>query len=246
MYNMLSHTNISVNALFTHADFTGTAHGLIHGSFMREIYAAVKTNTSRLLTVQFSSYQSAVVQIGDRGSTTTILRPGNAQRVDNVQVELEDRSVKITTADWEVRARSRVKRSILHATKCADGRCIIDIFVKPRFDTANATVAPHGLMGQSFDGDDIGLIGATDQYRGREFTTSAMGEGAIEGSAADYEMPDKFSADFKFSRFGKVFAAPRNVTAFSGVNIKTQRPLVEAVARNDMDGAWGVAHKGDG
>lgn len=43
---------------------------------------------------------------------------------------------------------------------------------------------------QSFDGDNIGIIGATDDYKARsgEITTSAMGEGAIEGVAADYEV----------------------------------------------------------
>ena len=67
-----------------------------------------------------------------------------------------------------------------------------------------AKVPPHGLIGQVWDGDDISVIGATDEYKGAEITTKAMGEGAIEGVAADYKMADQFATDFKYSRFRKV------------------------------------------
>ena len=48
--------------------------------------------------------------------------------------------------------------------------------------------------------------------------TKAMGEGAIEGVAADYEIDssDPFSTAFKFSRFGLTQAAPRDVSKLSG------------------------------
>ena len=67
---------------------------------------------------------------------------------------------------------------------------------------------------------DISFIGATDKYTGNEFTTSAMGEGAIEGTAKDYEMADKFSTDFKFSRWGLEVAKPRNVSTLTGMQFK--------------------------
>lgn len=60
--------------------------------------------------------------------------------------------------------------------------------VHPLFDADHAAAAPHGLLGQAYDGDGIGVIGATDDYRGEEITTSAMGEGAIEGVHTDYKM----------------------------------------------------------
>ena len=46
-----------------------------------------------------------------------------------------------------------------------------------------------------------------------------MGEGAIEGVAAQYKMTSKFATEFAFSRFGKTSALPRNVSAMSGRKI---------------------------
>ena len=87
-------------------------------------------------------------------------------------------------------------------------------------------VAPHGLIGQSFDGDVIAVDGKKDRYRelwwrqtsfkSKEITTEAQGEGAIEGSADDYKIDDPFGHTFKFSRFSAFEAAPRSVSALSG------------------------------
>ena len=69
-------------------------------------------------------------------------------------------------------------------------------------------------------------------YKGDEITTSAMGEGAIEGIAANYEVASKFATEFKYSRWGKTAAAPRDVAKLAGRKI----PRVagnEAVAVED-------------
>ena len=62
------------------------------------------------------------------------------------------------------------------------------------------------------------IEGETDSYvpdKNGVFTTSAQGHGAIEGSVADYIVEpqfDPFSTNFKFSRFGKASAAPRDIS----------------------------------
>ena len=47
----------------------------------------------------------------------------------------------------------------------------------------------------------------------------AMGEGAIEGAAADYaiDAADPFSTEFKYSRFHATHASPRDVSALTGL-----------------------------
>ena len=47
-----------------------------------------------------------------------------------------------------------------------------------------------------------------------------MGEGAIEGVAAEYEINtlDPFSVFFKYTRFYATSARPRNVSALTGVH----------------------------
>ena len=94
---------------------------------------------------------------------------------------------------------------------------------------------------------DVSIVGATDEYKGVEFTTSAMGEGAIEGTAKDYEMADKFSTDFKFSRWGLKVAKPRNVSTLTGVKVKraqmSLRMASASVEDNVSDVESGVAAK---
>ena len=44
--------------------------------------------------------------------------------------------------------------------------------------------------------------GAVDAYpESGEFTTTAMAEGAIDGTAGDYELREPFQTDFAFSRY---------------------------------------------
>ena len=80
-------------------------------------------------------------------------------------------------------------------------------------------VAPHGLIGQTFDFDGTAVDGARDNYDDMVVTTRAMGEGAIEGSANDYEISsaDAFSSAFKYSRWGLPEAAPRNISVLTGM-----------------------------
>lgn len=235
IYNLLSHTNVSVNALFKHSDYKrpGPKQQLVHGSFMRELYATIRTNTSRLMQVEYSSFQPTILRFGERGSAVAAVRAGKGKQVDDVTFELDhDRTLTIKTSEWIVKVNSKVTPSIVDATKCADGRCAIHVSMSPRFNTSQALVAPHGLIGQSYDGDNIGIVGAVDDYKGAEFTTSAMGEGAIEGEGGDYEVASKFDTNFAFSRFGKTTAKPRDVGKLSGKKIKHNdtSPIIEAVA----------------
>ena len=80
-------------------------------------------------------------------------------------------------------------------------------------DPLVALVAPHGLLGQGFDG--LHIDGKMDNYVPDErgvFTTYAQGEGAIEGSVEDYIVDRPFSTDFKFGRFDAATALPRDVS----------------------------------
>ena len=90
-------------------------------------------------------------------------------------------------------------------------------------------VAPHGLFGQTFDGDDIAVSGATDDLDQRdsrepsspsEVTTAAQGEGAIEGTIDDYVLTDRWSTQFKYSRFDATAARPRDASKLAGRKTK--------------------------
>jgi len=94
----------------------------------------------------------------------------------------------------------------------------------------------HGLLGQTFDNDDVAVDGALDNYTGtlisgnerighRVVTTQAMGEGAIEGVPQDYEIDpsNPFSTEFKFSHFNSPVPAPRNASALTGNKRKVMK-----------------------
>ena len=61
----------------------------------------------------------------------------------------------ITTSEWVVTAFSKTKKSIIRGSSCATGKCFLNVAVKPVTDVDHAVVAPHGLIGQAFDGGGI-------------------------------------------------------------------------------------------
>jgi len=76
----------------------------------------------------------------------------------------------------------------------------LDLSVKPNGD-APARSLPHGILGQGYS-STIARDGNRDAYPQQgHFRTSAMAEGAIEGSAAMYEVALPFETRFAFSRF---------------------------------------------
>tara|TARA_B100000787_G_scaffold38221_1_gene27038 strand:- start:2453 stop:3220 length:768 start_codon:yes stop_codon:yes gene_type:complete len=99
--------------------------------------------------------------------------------------------------------------------------------------TASKTCLPHGLIGQSYDTDDVAVDGNRDDYSYRDdnptVTMRAQAEGAIEGAASDYTLPSEFDVEFAFSRFGRKSSescAARNVTSLGGRKGNRSRPLL--------------------
>merc|ERR1712060_103524 len=96
------------------------------------------------------------------------------------------------------------------------GKVLLDIEVLPLYDADSDVVAPHGIFGQAYDGDLVGVDGKLDTDRSAITTTTAQAEGAIEGTWRDYKMESAFATDFKFSRFDSVAARPRDVSKLTG------------------------------
>lgn len=96
--------------------------------------------------------------------------------------------------------------------------------LEAKHGTASETCFAHGLIGQSFDRDDVAVDGATDEYATvaggvAAVTTRAQAEGAIEGVAADYTLDGRFGTAFRYSRYTAApwqLCAHRNVTALRG------------------------------
>merc|ERR1719271_1777968 len=96
------------------------------------------------------------------------------------------------------------------------GKLLLDISVTALYDADKDVVAPHGIFGQAYDGDDLAVSGAIYIHDGTETTTVAQGEGAIEGVIGDYKLAKPFGTDFKYSRFDATSAPRRDVSALRG------------------------------
>jgi len=226
IYNVLSARNVSFNALFEHADFNNP-HRVVHGSFMKAAYFVVRTAlTGRLLHIDYtaSASPSLRARVRERGLPDVWLSHGGDRAqftVENVVISMEEKKIAdkwhgialtINTGRWQLSVWSKPFPN----AKANPGKALLNMKVEALYDADHDIVAPHGLIGQSYDGDDKAVDGALDDYRGKEVTTKAMAEGAIEGHHSDYELAAPFATEFRFSRFDALKAHSRDVSKLSG------------------------------
>jgi hypothetical protein len=156
-YNLLSTTNINVNTLFKYTDYNdaGPKKRLIHGSFMTAAYVVTKASDGRVLQIEYDATRAVLLPIKIDGAAPTVYQAPASISVDNVDISLKDRKMTITTSEWAVTASSKMKRGIIHGNSCTTGKCFLNIAVRPITDGFHASVTPHGLLGQAFDGGGI-------------------------------------------------------------------------------------------
>jgi len=230
-YNFLSAKNVSLNLFFVHADFHNVHH-LVHGSHMQTLAMKVRTAlTGQIVTIEFSASAVPPYKALVRDAMGTLIKAvshGSGGFVfENLKVEMREGKhgllgshsnlLSVSTGRWQVEAASK---PFPNAAK-NPGKAMLNVQLNALYDADRDLVAPHGLIGQSYDGDEFGVDGAQDDYKGKaEVTTKAMAEGAIEGRAVDYRMGSKFATEFRFSRFDAVKAAPRDTNKLSGLRRK--------------------------
>lgn len=237
MYNLLSARNLSFNALFEYSDFV-MPHKLVKGSFMANVGVVARTwcatssasycpnwsGRSRLVHIEFNATHPAgaahTALLRERGMPDTVV-DGTGTHVDNVFVQTREHqqatSLIVNTGRWRLSATAKHFPN----PEANPGRMLLHVDVAARYDADHDEVAPHGLIGQSYDGDNLAVDGAQDDYRmgGSVMETAAQAEGAIEGAAEDYRMSAQpFATAFAFSRFDATSAPHRDVAALTGVH----------------------------
>merc|ERR1740117_1290523 len=163
---------------------------------MKSIVATLRSSTTgHVIAVEYNASEKAPhrAQISHADAKTQMLSHGESFSFENLHVSLQEKklgsmghglALTIRDGRWEVQAWSKPFPN----PAANPGKALLDIKIAALYDADLDIVAPHGLIGQSYDGDNIAVDGAQDSYQGREVTTKAMGEGAIEGTAADYKM----------------------------------------------------------
>jgi len=220
VYNVLSHRNVSMNVEFAQADFRWNQR-LVHGTKFTAAYWKLRTVTGKVVTVEMHAPAQALNKTASRQALGRVqAEEGEPVFVSqehpfesaNVAVKMVDGKLIVSNGVWEMSARI----APFPFAALNKGKMLINVAIKPLHDVEKDTVAPHGLIGQSWDGDDIVIDGAMDTLRGTETTTKAQGEGAIEGIVAEYKMAGPHATDFKYSRFNAHTAKPRDVSKLTG------------------------------
>jgi len=245
-YNVLSAHHAAINIMIKNATIwfrRGTA--ILHGSFITEAHAVLLVRPSkrepdrrRFFNISFVFSDGAVAEaraIPETGGHVIasgfcdeeefVIGPGNTQVCHGATADAGRNFVFIENGRWKIafafgKRRKNADRPHERPVKMYH----VDFEFWPKVEEWRLGVWPHGLIGQSYDGDKIAVDGKTDDYqvrkgRGRypEYTTSALAEGAIEGTADDYQVAGPYAVDFKFSRFfATESTGPRNLSKLSG------------------------------
>eukprot|EP00966_Prymnesium_polylepis_P323759 7379904-Prymnesium_polylepis.3 len=193
--------------------------------------AAATTEASAAAT------KAAAVANGANATTTAGDMLRSPATVDGVRFSLTRKTLVVEHPFWRVRAQSTYGYPNY-------GQLRMNVAITPRYAVDFDRVAPHGLLGQTFDRSNCtAVFGKRDDYsrhRDGGFATAAAGEGAIEGHGAHYIVPSPFSTRFKYSRHTAKAAPPRDVHALGG---HVREP---GCARKGWDAAGGVTRLVDG
>ena len=108
----------------------------------------------------------------------------------NTKIQTEYSTLNVTTASWGIRITPKHVFDRLNGPKRR-----IDLRLQ-RYTTA----AAHGLLGQGYSRNVENGKLDTYPFEG-EFTTSAMGEGAIEGTEPEYSVSQPYDTAFKYSKY---------------------------------------------
>jgi hypothetical protein len=213
VYNLLSHKMFAVNVKFV----AGTTQRLVEGelvpeagTFMSEAGVVIddEQNTKHIRVLiekveNAAGKTEAVVRVMYNGVAVT----EKDKKVGQVQIQLKRKTAFISTPTWDV---------AFNAHMSPLGQPMINLrYIKAKVDPLSMQVAPHGLLGQTWDADEIAVNGA----KGAE----AQGEGAIEGTIDDYKVSGLFAVDFAYNRFHVIKAAARNIDALSGEKLPASK-----------------------
>jgi len=206
----------------------------------------MRTNvTGRVVTVEYNSTvgirSRALVRVSDSLADEWIYHGSKPFKLENIRVEMRERKLSgVGKGAWhgtalivsDDRWLTTVWNKPYPNAAANPGKALLNIHLEALYDADKDQVAPHGLIGQSYDGDGLATDGRKDDYSADEVTTAAMAEGAIEGDASDYELRHRFATRFKYSRYDAEVAKHRDINFIraQGVKYVTSRRSGSATA----------------
>ena len=238
-YSLLSAPGVQFAARTRDATFLLPRPQLVYGSFFTDVSWTVRGESGRTYGVA-SSAQDVAFQVYDVDGTKPIDKFSGVWKQwwkDGIRVYYKQSTIFVRTGGWEVNAT----RHPIYLLVNGSDRWRFDIAIRKLDGTyfsrfhgnSSAACFPHGIIGQSWDGDDVGIHGKLDNYTFNAadpvVVTGSMAEGSIEGVADEYELESAFDTGFRYSRFARHTTdecAPRDITALSGRRVNGARQEV--------------------
>ena len=243
LYNFLSAPGLSVNVKTEEAIFFAH-HGMltVNGTFLTEAHITAQLSPQKLATVSFWASELDPTNFGWRVvNGTCVGRPfrfGNRGKKNcfDLKMAMAYSSATFELGNWTVTVKGVPSCDTGHDCLIKGPAHRIDVGITARGD-APARDRPHGIIGtrlalpspeemprlthsfpvgQSFATPSVERNGKHDHYPiAGDYTTSAQAEGAIEGTASEYEMPSRHATGFVYSRFKAARIEPDSA-GFSG------------------------------
>jgi hypothetical protein len=188
IYNFVTSAGFGLNVKTELADFYLNKL-LVHGSFLTE--AHVKTHDATLSYWAYKIGFPLIVWVnGTCKEEPFKFGPKRNLQCGKTTITTAYKSATVETDDWKIQIRpNQVYGHVSGPTRRLD--VTVDK-LRPVFS--------HGILGQAYMQEKRN--GKVDTYPDSgEFTTSAMGEGAIDGNAKDYKVSSSYSTEFEYSLF---------------------------------------------
>ena len=143
------------------------------GSAMKAAVWTFRTNvTGRLVTVEYNASAAmpnrAYVRVSDSYAAVWLSHQSKPFELENVRIEMREKkqtgmgkrgswhgmALIVSSGLWRTNVWSK------SFPNAADnpGKALLNIHIEPLYDADSDPVAPHGLIGQSYDGDGFGEL----------------------------------------------------------------------------------------
>ena len=257
-YNLLSAPDFSFSMMTIFASFLLPLPLLVHGSFFTKASCLVRGHSGKTYAILGDANDVGFDVLDPRNGTLLARHHGVWQEWSNdgVVARVKQATTYVRANGWEVNVTRRPIYNLMSGPSSwrydMQLRKLDGTAFEAEFGRASRSCFPHGIIGQAFDGDGIGVSGKLDDYNAafhaplKVLTTTAQAEGAIEGESAQYKMAGgPLSANFAYSRFDKSkgdVCAPRDVKKLSGAKVASGPRKDEVASTTEkMDEALAAA-----
>lgn len=168
-----------------HGSFFTSATWIIRGQYTRSMYV-LTVLTDGMLIFNASSGEDFNV------------RSWSTWQHDGISVTIRVITTTVEANGWH----TKIVRKPIYNLVSGSSPWRFDIEIHPNCPLFVPRY-PHGIIGQSWDGNAQPRFGKTDVYNSSDnvVNTTAMAEGAIEGLASEYVLTSPSSTQFVYSRF---------------------------------------------